>query len=278
MGRPQPDTLSWTLNETTDLKDILCLHRVLKDVFLTSVRPVVEKISDFKENTSLEASIVETAGTGLNDKGFSDADLRIPEMCRRRSSFLTQAVFNSHHTETKLLRYITRLQNRELSLAQSMIPLGSCTMKLNAVSELLPLSWPSFANIHPFAPKDQVRGYLELIDELESQLCDLTGFNRFSFQPNAGSQGEYAGLLAIRKYHASQGERQRDICLIPASAHGTNPASAIMAGFKTLTINCGKSGEMDREDLDRKLQLHGKNLAGMMITYPSLMGFLKRGF
>ena len=189
VGRPQPDTLSWTLNETTDLKDILCIHRVLKDVFLTSVRPVVEKISDFKENTSLEASIVETAGTGLNDKGFFDADLKIPEICRRRSSFLTQAVFNSHHTETKLLRYITRLQNRELSLAQSMIPLGSCTMKLNAVSELLPLSWPSFANIHPFAPKDQVRGYLELIDELESQLCDLTGFNRFSFQPNAGSQG-----------------------------------------------------------------------------------------
>ena len=169
------------------------------------------------------------------------------------------------------------MQSKELSLAHSMIPLGSCTMKLNATTELIPLSWPGFSDVHPFAPGDQTQGYLELIEELNNQLCALTGFSHFSFQPNAGSQGEYAGLLAIKKYHESQKEGHRHICLIPSSAHGTNPASAVMAGLTPLTVNCKKTGEIDRNDLEKKINLQGENLAAMMITYPSTHGVFEKG-
>ena len=201
----------------------------------------------------------------------------IPENSIRTSSYLTHPVFNSYHSETELVRYIYRLQNKELSLTHSMIPLGSCTMKLNATAELIPVSWPDFADIHPFAPVEQSQGYIEIIKELEGFLCELTGFHAFSFQPNAGSQGEYAGLLAIKKYHESRGESHRDICLIPSSAHGTNPASAVMAGFKIVTVSCSKEGLMDSKDMAEQLEKHGPNLAGVMITYPSTYGFFEDG-
>lgn len=203
--------------------------------------------------------------------------LAIPNKYQRTSLYLQHPVFNSCHTETELLRYIHRLQNKELSLAHSMIPLGSCTMKLNAVTELKPVSWPSFSDIHPFTPEDQSQGWREIIKELEEQLCEITGFKAFSFQPNAGSQGEYAGLLAIKKYHESKGELHRNLCLIPSSAHGTNPASAVMAGFKTVTVKCTKAGQIDKEELKNILNKQGDHVAAIMITYPSTYGFFEEG-
>ena len=207
----------------------------------------------------------------------SPPPLSIPKELLRQSSCLKQAVFNSFHSETEILRYIHRLQSQELSLAHSMIPLGSCSMKLNACSELLPISWRAFSDIHPFAPLDQTQGWRELIHELEAFLCELTGFKAFSFQANAGSQGEYAGLLAIREYHASKGDIQRTICLIPSSAHGTNPASAVMAGLRPIPIRCKKDGTLDEQDLDEKLKSYQNQLAGIMITYPSTYGFFEEG-
>ena len=203
--------------------------------------------------------------------------LAVPKKYLRESPYLQHPVFNSYHTETELLRYIHRLQNKELSLAHSMIPLGSCTMKLNAVTELKPVSWPSFSEIHPFAPKEQSQGWQEILIELEKQLCEITGFKAFSFQPNAGSQGEYAGLLAIKKYHEAKGEQDRKLCLIPSSAHGTNPASAVMAGFKTVTVKCTKEGQIDVRELESILGKKGKHIAAMMITYPSTYGFFEEG-
>lgn len=190
----------------------------------------------------------------------------------RQSPFLTHPIFNTHHSETEMLRYITKLQSRDLSLANSMIPLGSCTMKLNATSEMLPITWPEFANIHPFAPADQWQGYREFFTRLETWLAEITGFAAVSLQPNAGSQGEYAGLLAIRAYHESRGEGHRDICLIPVSAHGTNPASAVIAGMKVVAVACDRYGNIDLNDLRAKAQQHRDNLAALMITYPSTHG------
>ena len=201
----------------------------------------------------------------------------IPPALRRKTPFLTHPIFNSFHSETEMLRYIHRLEKKELSLTHSMIPLGSCTMKLNATAEMKLVSLPAFADIHPFAPKEQAEGYEQLVRELEKQLCALTGFNAFSFQPNAGSQGEYAGLTAIKKYHESRGRGRRNICLIPVSAHGTNPASAQMAGLKTVPLNCTLSGAVDLADLDKKLETHGDFLAGAMITYPSTYGVFEPG-
>jgi glycine dehydrogenase len=196
----------------------------------------------------------------------------LDESICRKSEFLTHPVFNSYHSETEMLRYITKLQTKDLSLAVSMIPLGSCTMKLNATTEMLPVSWPEFSSLHPFSPLDQATGYKILTDRLEDMLCDITGFDAVSLQPNAGSQGEYAGLLAIRKYHEKHGEGQRDICLIPMSAHGTNPASAVMAGFKVVTVECDENGNVSTSDLGKKVELHSKNLAALMVTYPSTHG------
>ncbi|MCB0385668.1 MAG: aminomethyl-transferring glycine dehydrogenase, partial [Bdellovibrionales bacterium] len=190
----------------------------------------------------------------------------------RRTTYLTHPTFNSYHSETEMLRYIRRLESKDLTLANAMIPLGSCTMKLNAVSEMIPITWPEFSSIHPFAPIDQAQGYLEMIGELETWLCRLTGFSGVSFQPNAGSQGEYAGLLVIRKYHQSRNESHRDVCLIPRSAHGTNPASAVMAGMKVVVVGCDENGNIDLRDLKSKAEEHKKNLAALMVTYPSTHG------
>ena len=190
----------------------------------------------------------------------------------RTSKFLTAPAFNSYHSETEMLRYLKRLESKDLTLNESMIALGSCTMKLNATSEMLPLSWPEVSSIHPFAPKDQTTGYTEMLTQLENWLAEITGFAAVSLQPNAGSQGEYAGLLAIKRYHESRGEGHRRICLIPVSAHGTNPASAVMCGMRIIGIKCDDSGNIDMADLITKTEEHRQNLAALMVTYPSTHG------
>ncbi len=196
----------------------------------------------------------------------------IPAPFARASDFLTHEVFNSHRSEHEMLRYLHRLEARDLSLTQSMIPLGSCTMKLNATAEMIPLSWPELARLHPFAPAEQWRGYRELIDQLASWLAEITGFAAVSLQPNAGSQGEYTGLLTIRAYHRGRGEGHRDMCLIPTSAHGTNPASAVMAGMRVVAVRTSEGGDVDVADLAAKAAQHAGQLAALMITYPSTHG------
>jgi len=196
----------------------------------------------------------------------------IPEALTRHSAILTAEVFNTHHAEHSMLRYIKRLEDKDVALNRSMIALGSCTMKLNATAEMIPITFPGFANIHPFAPVDQARGYLAMIRRLEGWLADVTGFAAVSLQPNAGSQGEYAGLLAIRAYHRARGDAHRDICLIPSSAHGTNPASAVMAGMKVVVVGCDKDGNIDVADLKARAAQHATNLAALMVTYPSTHG------
>jgi len=191
---------------------------------------------------------------------------------RRKNDWLEQDVFNKYHSETNMMRYINELVSKDYSLIHGMMPLGSCTMKLNAASELMPVSWPEFANIHPFVPKDQVEGYDIIINDLKGWLCEITGFDSISLQPNAGSQGEYAGLLAIQEYHKSRGDTKRNVCLIPTSAHGTNPASAIMAGMKIVGIKCDDDGNIDLEDLEKKAIMNTFELAAIMITYPSTHG------
>ncbi|MEJ5249078.1 aminomethyl-transferring glycine dehydrogenase [Caldilinea sp.] len=199
-------------------------------------------------------------------------DLSYPAPFARNSAFLTHPVFNSYHTEHEMLRYIKRLESRDLSLTHSMIPLGSCTMKLNATTEMLPVTWPEFANLHPFVPLDQAQGYLELFRRLEQWLKEITGLDAVSLQPNAGSQGEYAGLLVIRAYHRSRGEGHRNVCLIPSSAHGTNPASAVMAGMEVVVVACDRNGNIDVEDLRAKADAYADRLAALMVTYPSTHG------
>ncbi|MFA6092652.1 MAG: aminomethyl-transferring glycine dehydrogenase [Elusimicrobiota bacterium] len=196
----------------------------------------------------------------------------IPEGLRRGGEILSQPVFHRYHSETEMLRYLKRLESRDLSLTTSMIPLGSCTMKLNAASEMLPITWPEFTGPHPFAPEDQVAGYRELFSQLERWLCEITGFEAVSLQPNAGSQGEYAGLLVLRKYHESRGEGRRDVCLIPQSAHGTNPASAALAGLRVVPVACDSEGNIDLADLQARAAEHAETLAALMVTYPSTHG------
>ena len=206
------------------------------------------------------------------DAQLSADDPFLPEAMLRSDAILAQPVFNSEHSETRMLRYLKRLQNKDLALDQAMIPLGSCTMKLNAAAEMMPVGWPEFADLHPFAPLDQAAGYLEMIGDLERSLGIITGFDAVSLQPNAGSQGEYAGLVAIRRYHASRDERWRDVCLIPKSAHGTNPASAHLCGLTVVTVACDEAGNIDLADLAARAEEHAGRLACLMITYPSTHG------
>jgi glycine dehydrogenase len=238
------DTLGITLDETTTRDDIQALWALFAE------------------------------GRPLPDFSAHEAGVKpmIPAALVRRSEFLTHPVFNRHHSETEMLRYIRSLSDKDLALDRSMIPLGSCTMKLNATSEMIPITWPEFAQIHPFAPAEQRKGYAQLDQQLRDWLCQATGYAGISLQPNAGSQGEYAGLLAIRGWHASRGEPQRTVCLIPESAHGTNPASAQMAGMKVVVVRCDAAGNVDLADLAAKCEQHAHELAAVMITYPSTYG------
>jgi glycine dehydrogenase len=201
-----------------------------------------------------------------------DGRLGLPKGLRRQVNFMQQEVFRRYRSETELLRYIRRLENRDLSLCHSMIPLGSCTMKLNATSEMEPVSWPYFADMHPFAPYEQLSGTRTMVRQIESALCEITGMEAVSLQPNAGSQGEYAGLLAIKAYHNSRGDKARTVCLIPVSAHGTNPASAVMAGFRVVSVKCDANGDIDLKDLERLVEIHQAELGALMVTYPSTHG------
>ncbi|MBA2242622.1 MAG: aminomethyl-transferring glycine dehydrogenase, partial [Chthoniobacterales bacterium] len=231
------------------------------------------------DETATEADLVQL-WTIFNDgerPGFDADDLANEsspalQVFARRSEFLTHPVFNTHHTETEMLRYLRRLESRDLSLTTSMIPLGSCTMKLNATAEMFPLLWPEFSKLHPFAPEDQLAGNQQMCEQLAAWLAEITGFAAVSLQPNAGSQGEFAGLLAIRAYHSSRGEGHREVCLIPQSAHGTNPASAVMAGFKVVPVATLKDGDIDLADLRVKADQHANDLAALMVTYPSTHG------
>ena len=223
-----------------------------------------------------ETTTLDTANAVLslfNANALSDiSTASIDANLRRTSSYLTHPVFNSHHSEHAMLRYLRELADKDLALDRSMIPLGSCTMKLNATSEMLPITWPEFANIHPYAPTAQTAGYRSMIAEIEQMLCDATGYAAVSLQPNAGSQGEYAGLLIIQKYHATRGQAHRNICLIPSSAHGTNPASASMANMQVVVVACDAKGNVDVDDLKEKAEQYSANLAALMITYPSTHG------
>ncbi|CAM0140339.1 glycine decarboxylase subunit P [Umbelopsis sp. WA50703] len=244
-------TVSMTLDETVtkeDVNDLLSLFG-----------------KDLDANKIAQAINLES-----NPIGF-------PAALQRQSKYLQHEIFNTHHSETELLRYIHHLQSKDLSLVHSMIPLGSCTMKLNATTEMIPVTWPEFANIHPFAPVDQAEGYSTMLKELEHDIAEITGFDAVSLQPNSGAQGEYAGLRAIRAYHHANGDLQRNVCLIPISAHGTNPASAAMAGMDVVIVKCDNQGNLDMEDLKAKAEKHKDRLAAVMITYPSTFGVFESG-
>ena len=239
---PNTSTVSITINETTTQKDLEQILQIFSEALNT--------------NYTLEVS----------------SENKLPETHIRTSKYLTNSVFNSYHSETELMRYIKRLERKDLALNFSMIPLGSCTMKLNAAVEMLPLSWPNWGNIHPFAPADQVEGYTKVLTTLEKQLNEITGFSGTSLQPNSGAQGEFAGLMTIRAYHESREDHHRNICIIPSSAHGTNPASAVMAGMKVVVTKSSENGNIDVEDLREKATQHKENLAALMVTYPSTHG------
>ena len=239
------DAVGVSLNETTDRDDVEALFAI---------------ISGNAEHGLTCAALDEKAADGL------------PSSLIRESDILTHPVFNSHHSETGMMRYLRRLEEKDLALNRAMIPLGSCTMKLNAASEMIPVTWPGFGRMHPFQPLDQAEGYMELIKDLEDKLCYITGFHAVSLQPNAGSQGEYAGLLTIRAYHLANGDTHRNVCLIPSSAHGTNPASAVMANMKVVVVACDDHGNVDVADLEAKAAEHADNLAALMVTYPSTHG------
>jgi len=241
---PDTNTITISINETTTISD------------LNEIISIFETVTGKSTHKIEEISNVET----------------IPNHLKRQSDFLSFDVFNVYHSETELMRYIKRLERKDLALNHSMISLGSCTMKLNAASEMLPLSWSSWGNMHPFVPADQPIGYKLMLNALENQLTEITGFAATSLQPNSGAQGEFAGLMVIKAYHESRGDHHRNICLIPSSAHGTNPASAVMAGMKVVVTKASDNGNIDVDDLREKAELHKDNLAALMVTYPSTHG------
>ncbi|WP_233491340.1 aminomethyl-transferring glycine dehydrogenase [Blastococcus sp. TBT05-19] len=242
-----------------------------------NLRPVdadtVAVACDETTTPAILRSVAEAFGVAVDDSALDDdGAAALPDGLRRRTPFLTHPVFSAHRSETAMLRYLRSLSDKDLALDRTMIPLGSCTMKLNAATEMAAITWPEFANLHPFAPVEQARGYRQLIDELCAGLAEVTGYAAVSVQPNAGSQGEFAGLLAIRGYHRSRGDDQRDVCLIPSSAHGTNAASAVMAGMRVAVVACDEAGNVDVADLRAKVEQHADRLAALMITYPSTHG------
>ena len=273
---PRFDTLKINLGDkkSADILKIAEAHRI-------NLRAIDDKAIGISLDEATSANdVVELWQVFNNDKApdFTLADAlehatrNTQHACDRISDFLQHKVFNSYHSETEMLRYIKRLESRDLSLTASMIPLGSCTMKLNAAAEMFPVSWPEFAKIHPFAPIKQTRGYQKMFEQVETWLAEITGFAGISLQPNAGSQGEYAGLLVIRAYHESRGDTHRNVCLIPTSAHGTNPASAVMASMKVVAVACDTNGNIDVADLRAKAEAHKADLSCLMITYPSTHG------
>ncbi len=234
---------------------------------IDNINDILEVFAKSCNHSDSENLIREVITENLDNEYFN-----IEEKLRRKSEFLQNVIFNSYHSETEMMRYIKSLERKDLSLTHSMIPLGSCTMKLNSSTELFPLSWSSFGNIHPFAPANQARGYHIMFHELEEMLCEITGFEAISLQPNSGAQGEYAGLMVIRAFHQSQGDYKRNICLIPSSAHGTNPASAVMAGMEVVVTPCDEKGNIDFVELKNNVEKHSENLSALMITYPSTHG------
>jgi glycine dehydrogenase len=266
-----------TVHVEVESSGVLLEHAARAGCNLRALGPRAVGISFDETTTPRDIELLISIFRGTTVRDFADDELsepplRIPQFAMRTSEFLTHPIFNTHDTETEMLRYLKKLESRDLSLTMSMIPLGSCTMKLNATAEMFPISWPEISKLHPFAPSDQTQGYKEICQQLEEWLAEITGFAAVSLQPNAGSQGEFAGLLAIREYHASRGEAHRNVCLIPTSAHGTNPASAVMAGFKVVFVACLKDGDIDLADLRAKADEHARDLAALMVTYPSTHG------
>jgi glycine dehydrogenase len=242
------DHIGISLDERTSLKDVLSIARIF--VESRSYEIPAEILKDIQENVSL----------------------KLPDALLRKTTFLTHPVFNSFHSEHEMLRYIKKLENKDLSLVHSMISLGSCTMKLNATTEMIPITWPELSDLHPFVPLNQAEGYQEIIRILETWLNEITGLTATSLQPNSGAQGEFTGLMVIKAYHASRGEHHRNVTLIPSSAHGTNPASAVMAGTEVVIVNCDEAGNIDIEDLKIKAEKYKESLAALMVTYPSTHG------
>ena len=266
-----------TIRVEVESSALILEHAQKADCNLRALGPRAIGISFDETTTTRDIEVLMSVFRGTLVRDFADEELgeppiRIPQSAIRTSQFLTHAVFNTHDTETEMLRYLKKLESRDLSLTTSMMPLGSCTMKLNATAEMFPISWPEISKLHPFAPTEQTAGYAEICKQLENWLAEITGFDAISLQPNAGSQGEYAGLLAIREYHASRNEGHRNVCLIPTSAHGTNPASANMAGFRVVSVACLKDGDIDLADLRAKAEAHARDLAALMVTYPSTHG------
>lgn len=268
------DTLKLNVADVSKLKTVAELHEMNFNYFADGTVGISldETTSPADVNKIVRVFAEVTGNIIKEDKAIESATYHLPEELKRTSSFLLHPVFNSHHSESQMMRYIKFLENKDLSLNTSMISLGSCTMKLNAATELIPVSWPEFSRLHPFAPADQTTGYQQIITELENYLSVITGFAATSLQPNSGAQGEYAGLLTIRAYHASRGESHRNVVLIPISAHGTNPASAVMAGMKVVVTKCDEAGDIDMDDLKEKAAEHKDDLAALMITYPSTHG------
>src|SRR5881392_2683874 len=266
-----------TVRIEVESSEVTLGHAAKASCNLRGLGPRAVGISFDETTTPRDIDLLMSIFRGTNVRDFSDDNIgdppsRIPPFAIRTSEYLTHPIFNTHDTETEMLRYLKKLESRDLSLTTSMIPLGSCTMKLNATSEMFPISWPEISSLHPFAPTEQTAGYTKMCEQLENWLAEITGFDAISLQPNAGSQGEFAGLLAIREYHASRNEGHRNVCLIPTSAHGTNPASAVMAGLKVVAVACDKEGNIDLADLRAKAMTHHNDLACLMITYPSTHG------